>query len=60
MSTGHTIRLHRVFRAPAERVYREYVETPTLRRTDLLDALHLRWVRARIAGRERSWSPALP
>ena len=26
MSTGHTIRLHRVFRAPAERVYRAFLD----------------------------------
>ena len=26
MSTGHTIRLHRVFRAPAERVYRAFID----------------------------------
>lgn len=41
----------------ALRTYREYLETPTLRRTDLLDALHLRWVRARLEARAPAWRP---
>lgn len=43
----------------ARRAYREYLETPTLRRTDLLDALHREWVSERLAGATAAWSPAI-
>jgi hypothetical protein len=33
----------------AARVYRRYMDTPTLWRVDLLDALHRRWISSRIS-----------
>lgn len=38
-------------RASARKQYRTYLETPTLRRTDLVDALHRDWVTERLTRR---------
>lgn len=37
--------------------YQRFLALRSLRRTDLLDALHREWVSARLAGRPRGWSP---
>lgn len=38
-------------------VLREYLDTPTLRRTDLVDALHRAWVEERVRGTAPVWIP---
>ncbi len=46
--------------ANARAAYRRYLELPTLRRTDLLDALHRAWIERRLAGERRTSWPAPP
>lgn len=46
--------------AAARRRYREFIETPTHRRTELADGLHRGWVLARLSGGGPAWSPAGP
>lgn len=38
-------------------VLREYLETPTLRRTDIVDALHRAWIEERVRGTAPAWIP---
>jgi tetratricopeptide (TPR) repeat protein len=47
-------------RESAAQAYRAFLEAPTLRRTDVLDALHRRWVMQRLAALERRSCIAAP